>query len=123
MLRRLVILAAATVTGCSAIPRPDDWSRTDSTLHKAHVAAAVADGVTTIGIRDHETLIENGPIARRFIGEKPDASDIAAYTAASIVGTYWIATKLPPKWRRVWLALMSADRTYGVAIKCGNGLC
>ena len=63
------------------------------------MATAIADGVATSRIHEHPNIIEDGPVARAFLGQNPDPEDVWLYIGTSMVAHYFIARSLPEGWR------------------------
>jgi hypothetical protein len=97
--RRVILLSLIILGGCA---HSDPWTTGDTVLQTVYTASALADGYMTTKIQDHPNIIENGRIAKQFLGPNPSDSDTWMYIGTLIVTNYLIARALPQGWRSIW---------------------
>lgn len=100
--RKLVVvmlLKASALCGCAST---DPWTREDTQWQLAYMTAIAADAYTTATIQHHDHIEEVGTIARPVLGAQPQTGETLVYFAAVAVAHYFIARRLPKKWRRWW---------------------
>lgn len=98
-MRALLLIALAGLAGCA---HTDEWTRDDTVVQGILVATVIADGIQTARIQDHPNIVEDGTIARAFMGSNPSTSDVVIYMATLSVFQYGVARLLPEGWRRIW---------------------
>lgn len=94
-----LFIAFAFLTGCA---HSDPWTKSNTILEGIYLATVVTDGVMTAKIQDHPNIVENGLIARNFLGPNPNSSDVWQYMATVALSHWLIARALPLGWRAIW---------------------
>lgn len=80
------------------------WQDHNTALEVGYQVANVLDMFTTMDIKNHDNITEQGP-AKRFLGENPERLETAVYFAASGALHYAISRALPPGYREGWQAV------------------
>lgn len=94
-----MLLPLVFLFGCAS---QDPWTTGDTVLQGIYTASALADGYMTTKIQDHPNIIENGMVAKEFLGPNPSTSDTWMYIGTLIITNYFIARALPTGWRSIW---------------------
>ena len=97
----------------------ESWDTTDKVLGTTAVALTIADWAQTRymaknpcanaggGTDCTDPYYENGPIAKRFIGEHPSVGKVDRYFVASVATTLLVADWLSPPLRKAYLGFIS----------------
>lgn len=97
--RAALLLALAVLAGCA---HQDEWTSGDTVLQGILIATVAADAYQTTKIQDHPNIVENGTIARAFMGSNPSTSDVLLYMGTVSISQYLIARALPQGWRTIF---------------------
>lgn len=109
----LVLLAVCASSDAAAQRRFDT---VDKLLLGASTLAMAGDWSTTIDAANRGGR-EVNPITSRIIGHYPSRSQVNIYMGASIAWNALVAWRLPPKWRKIWLAAVTLN---GARATLGN---
>lgn len=83
----------------------NDWSELDRKLFIAHQVTIVADWATTRYGSKHRSQFPNTYETNIFLGKHPSVSKVDAYFVAYLIGNYYLADWLPPKYRTFYLTV------------------
>lgn len=111
------------MSGCASLQPPADWTAADTRRQLAYSAALAADAITTGRIHDHPNLVEGSPIARMFLGKRPEPAE--TYVAAALLGLghYWLSRRMKPERRKIFQYFAFGAHTLATRQNCDNGLC
>ncbi len=79
---------------------PVKWTKQDTARELAFASIIAVDARQTADIRNHDDLVEKGPIARKFLDENPE--NVEVYFAGLGLLHYGISRSLKPGPRRTF---------------------
>lgn len=89
--------------------RPSHWSAPDVVLASSFVTAAWIDVAQT-----HYLLAHGGTEENLLLGRHPSAAQVDVMASLGVLGVLGTAAVLPPKWRKVVLAVGLVTESYMV---------
>jgi hypothetical protein len=103
---RLLVLALFACTLNTCVAGWDDWSEDDKKLFVASNIAIFGDWQTTRDIaRRPDEFREAGPIAKRFMGERPTMRSVDLYFIGRFAINYYLADTLKGSNKTLYLSV------------------